>query len=881
MNQLPPSFILSFLKWFCRQDLHPSIEGDLIEMYQHRAAEKSIRSANRKVFWEVIRLLRPGMLKGLHSGSIENSAGLLKNYFVVAKRNIWRQKSFSMIQIAGLTFSICVAVIVAHIVTFETSFDNFHRDIDRIYRVTSNTTYGDNVYKFSGVPRPMPEAVADDFASIKNIVPIFMESGTVLIPTENNEAPDEYTIGNDVVSTSPDYFEVFDYEWLAGSQRTALSEPNTVVLTENRARKYFGQQDLNLVIGRLIMYSNDTVQVSGVVANPKINSDLTFQEFRSRVGRTKPIAEVSQGDWGVIGTNNQLLVKLVNGATTDQVAIEFEQLEQKYCDEEASSRRSHGIQPFADIHWNAELGPFNKPASSKTTMYGLLILAGFLILMGALNYISLSTAQNETRWKEIGVRKTLGGSRNQLLIQFMIETIFLALIAGLLAFLIAPFVINMFTDYLPAVLTEQSIIALKPFGFMVAISLSVGVLAGAYPAFTITRFNPLRLLRKGNVNRRSTESFTRHSIATVKFVIAQFFIVAVIIVDQQISYSTNIELGFAKEGIITTRIPWTAPASEGEVLLEKLKEIPAIEKVCLTGPSPLLKMATTAIELPTESGEEVFIAEMKVVDSAYVNFYGLKLIAGSNLEAKPSSSRQVLINKSFVNKLGFETPEQAVGFKYRDWLVVGVVNDFHTSSTHGLIDPLVMGDLQDPVVAPVNFYHIKLAKSNNQHLKETIHTIESRWEEVFPNFNFSYQFIDDEVASFYKKEQQLAHLLRWSVGMTLFISCLGLLGLTLFQVNKRIKEVGIRKVLGASVNNILMLFSLEAVKPVVLAIFISAPIALYAANKWLDNFAYTVEVKLWMFALPGVFMLIIALSTILLQVRKTALTNPANSLRDE
>ena len=806
---------------------------------------------------------------------------MFKNYFTVARRNIWRHKTFSLIQLSGLTLSICVALIVFFIVSHEFSFDKSHKDVDNIYRVTTTIAFGDNSNVLESVPNPMPEAISVDFASVDLVVPVYIENGMITIKPEDDSQPIGYDNTDDIISTNSSYFDMFDYEWLAGSRATALTSPQTVVITEDRAKKYFGIDGVSNALGKTIVYTNDTATVTGVVANLNGNTDLIFKEFKSRAGKTKPLGELGPGDWGRVLGSDQLLIKISPNTSSDQVESQFIDFKKKYYPDFMAGSFSHGLQPFSDIHFNTDLRAFNRPATHKPTMYGLLILAAFLITMGALNYISLSTAQNENRWKEIGVRKTLGGSKQHLVLQFLTEAILLSALGGLFAFLLAPLVTQVFNDYLPEALTQVSIWQLKSFLFILGISLFVGLLSGAFPAFSISKLKPIKLIRKQKYESRKAEFFTRHSLTVMKFMIAQFCIVAVVIVEQQLTFSTNKELGFDRHGIITIPQPGDATESDVNLYLTKLKSMSSFSKVSSSGPSLLSPNFSWVMTYQLDNEEKKILTQTKKVDSTYINFYKLNLIAGSNLDEEKAYERQIIVNETFIKKMGIDTPEEAIGLKLSQRNIVGVVQDFHMSSTHAPIEPLALGDVDEP--EPTQNYHLKLTGTelDTKQMAAIISDVEMAWHEVFPNTDLSYSFVDDQVEAFYEKERELSHLLKWSVGMTIFISCLGLLGLALFNVTKRTKEIGIRKVMGASVSNIIMLFSIDSVKPVLIAVVLATPITLYAAQHWLENFTYTMEIQFWMFALPGVMMVGIAFATIGFQVRKAAVANPVESLRDE
>lgn len=877
----PPKLLLRFLRWFCHPEYTEDIEGDLNERFEKRVEENGAPKAKWLFVWDVVKLFRPGIIRPTEGFSRLNDYGILKNYIKVSRRNIWRHKTFSFLQLSGLTLSICVALIVLFIVDYEFSFDKFHKDADRIYRVTTKRKIADNVSRHVGVPGFMPEVIEADFTSVESVVPLFYYHGVVKIKSPIKDEGNAFENGWDIIYTNKSYFDMFDYRWLAGSKSTALSEPNSVVITEKRMQRYFGFTNAPEAIGKTITYGKESATVTGVVQNLPRNTDLDIEEFRFR----EPInlGKLEKENWFNGGYGVQLLIKASPGTTKDQLVSQFASFEHKYYKNAGSSEESHSVQPLLDMHFDTNFLALRKPATSKTTMYGLLFLAAFLILMGALNYISLSTAQNETRWKEIGVRKTLGGLKKHLISQSLIETVLLSSLAGVTAYLLAPAIINIFNDYLPETSRQISIWGSKSFLITIGLSLVVGLLAGIFPALAISKLKPLGLIKKQPGQNPKAHLFNRHSLSVIKFMIAQFFIVAVVIVEQQTQYSVNKELGFERKNVITIYKPWNASQSEAEVVLQKIKSIPAVDEAILSGLAPLKRNYFGNMSYLENGEQKEIYAEWQPADSSYINFYKLNIIAGSNIQSTGNVNKDILINESFMKKMGYNNPNEVLGIEIRKKTVVGVVRDYHTVSTHSPIDPLVIGEFHEFNGPPNLDYHIKINELSmtDDRLPDVISEIEKAWTEVLPISAFNYEFLDDQVEALYAKERKLSHLLKWSVGMTIFISCLGLLGIALFQVNKRSKEIGIRKVLGASAFRIMMIFSIDSIKPVVIAIVLSTPITLYAAKWWLENFTYSMEIRYWMFALPALLMIFIALMTIGLKVGRAAIANPVDSLRDE
>lgn len=812
---------------------------------------------------------------------------MFKNFFSIAIRNFRRNKVFTIINVAGLAIGISASLVIFLIVRHELSYEKFLADGDRIYRVVTNMHFPNQDFKNGGVPGVLPPMMQREMPEIETSTRFWSEySMKVTVPTgpEDNKS---FRKQEGIIYADDQYLNFIGYEWLAGSPATAMDGPNKVVLTDARAKLYFPGAAPTAVVGQTIIY-NDTVKatVTGVVKEINAVTSFTYKEFITLSTYLKQLEEETGfNEWGSVSSSSLFFVKLKKGADPKKLEKSLAVLRKKH-EKNAYLPTEHNLQPLYDIHFNADFDVLNGVRGHKPTLYGLLAVAAFLLLLGSINFINLTTAQATQRAKEIGIRKTIGSTRWQLVKQFLSETILLTTLAAILSIVIVPWILKVFGDFIPDNLhfnlLEQPEIIL----FVLILIALVGILSGFYPALVLSRFKPVMVLK--NVTASSPQSrraWVRKSLTIAQFVIAQFFIIATLIVGKQIRYSLNKDMGFKKDAIINIRTPFNFhnPDNKQFVLQEKIKSIPGITRMSLAGSPPATAgTSSTTMKFKKDGKEIETTVETKEADTAYFGLYQMKLLAGRNLQ-QSDTVREYVVNENYARFLGFKNPADMVG-SYIDRgnakiPVVGVLADIHTKSIHKSMTPLAYFSFQNRH----RTFHIALATraANTDSWKKTIAQIEKAWKEVYPEEEFSYNFFDESIANFYKKEQQTAGLLNWSAGLTIFISCLGLLGLVIYTTNQRRKEIGVRKVLGATVTQIVSLLSKDFMKLVALAFLIAVPLAWWAMNNWLENFAYRTNITWWIFAISGAGMLLAALITLSVRTIRSASANPVGSLRSE
>jgi predicted permease len=818
---------------------------------------------------------------------------MFKNYLAVALRNMRRNKILSIINVLGLTIGISASLVIFLMVRYDYSFDRFIPESNRVYRIVSDFTGEGDVGHTRGTQAPLIDAVKKELAGIDLTVAFrYYNPNKQIVKSENESNPVKFPAQKKIIFADAAYFNLLPFRWLAGSASTALNESGRVVLDETRAKLYFPQLSFDRIIGSTIIY-DDTVaaRVSGVVEDldKQGNTDFTFKEFIS-------LATVvhSQGlrnqfrweDWHSTTSDQQLFVRLTKGTTTSAMRPKLHALVEKYLGE--SNRKNnftwtYTLQPLSDIHFNKDYGILDKPVSNKTLLYGLVITALFLVVLACINFINITTARATARAKEIGIRKTMGSSRMQLMIQFLSETFTVTIIAAILSFALLPLLVKAFADYMPFgfhySITDPWIIL-----FLVLLTFTVSLLAGIYPSIVLSSGNAVNVL-KNQVHANaghSRKAWMRQTLTVSQFVIAQFFVMGTLVVAKQIHYMTNTDLGFRKEAVMSFFMPNNDTSIlRRQTLLNEVKKLPAVEMTSLA--SDVANSGgwwTGGIDYIDGKKKLSTKVELKAGDDNYLTLFHIPLLAGRTL-LPADTVREVVINETYQRALGFHTAADAIG-KSLSWdnvniPIVGVMKDFYAHSLDNMIGPMAYIHLTAESRAIV----VALQVAAKDKWKESIAQMEKSFRRIYPEADFNYSFQDDSIRYSYGAEQNMEHLMAWATGLTIFISCLGLLGLVIYTTSQRTKEIGVRKVLGASVGHIVSILSKDFLTLVAIAFVIATPVAVWAIHQWMKNFPYRTTISWWLFPLCGMAMIIIALVTLSFQTFKAASANPVKSLRTE
>lgn len=816
---------------------------------------------------------------------------MFKNYFKTAFRSLARNRDYTIINIAGLAVGIAVCMIIFIIIQFHASFDAFHAKKDRIYRVLTEQHHADaaTISYERNVPFPMPEGLKTAFPQIEQVAPVYASHNDELQVLDGNGTPvKNFKEPAGVFYTSPSFFNIFNFPLLAGSYES-LKDPNNVLLTKEIAQTYFG--DWKTAVGKtikitgyysmgagLFQFPPVALKVSGILATIPANTDVQLKLVIAWGTDFTGDKEYGFGQPGWNGTAPDFgcYVLLPPAISADNFNQQLSAYARKVLPPDNKDR--YIAQPLRAVHYDTETGNYSNKTISHERLNVLWLIAAFILLIACVNFINLSTAQAVNRAKEVGVRKVLGSNKSQLQIQFLIETFLIVtsavLLAAVITILLLPFVNSLLELSLSFNLLNNPAIIL----FLLTVTIAVTALAGFYPSIVLSNFNPVNAL-KSKVASNGTKGISlRKGLVVFQFIIAQALIIGTLVIVQQMNYFMNRPLGFDKDAIVN--VPYR-PDSTQDYLKQQLLSINGVQAVSFSSNSPVEddnNMFTT-FKFDGAIKDAGFQAITKFADNNYVPTYKLQLVAGRNL--KPSGTTiEFLVNESFVQRLGLKKPDDILNKEISimggliKCPVVGVVKDFNNRSLRNSLAPLL-------IATNATMYRqasIKLATTN---ISSTMQSIKKIWQQTFPNYGYEYRFLDDKIESFYKQETQLAQLYKIFAAVAIFLSCLGLYGLASFMAVQRIKEVGIRKVLGATAGNIVYLFSKEFIILISIAFLIATPLAWYFMNEWLQDYAYRINISWWTFAAGGLAAMIIALLTISFQAIKAAIANPVKSLRTE
>jgi len=818
------------------------------------------------------------------TGAKLNLSYMFSNYLTTAWRHITRHKMYTTINVMGLALGICGCLVIYLITSFEFSFDTFHPDKERIYCIDASIAGNpdpDHAH-WNSVPAPMPDAMRNEMSGLEKVAAYQLYGPKVKIKAGDKviKAFD----GTAGIIAEADYFNILHYTWLSGSKKISLNNPKTVVLTQSRAKTYFGDLKPDEMIGKTVTYDDSlTVTVTGILQDWNRNSDFNYSDFISfsTINSSFLKHQIQLDAWHILNHGSQELVKLPVGVNPSQIDAQFPSFVKKHFDPDPHTKVHMQLQPFTGIHFHREYGGEGNKADLRV-LYVLSAVAIFILFIAAVNFINLSTAQSIQRTKEIGIRKVLGSGKRAILFQFLTETFILALLAVAIAVIAIRPVLNLFAAYIPPGV-KFDFTAYTTWIFLVGVAVFTTLLAGLYPARQLSVFRPVSSL-KGEINEKTgNKGYLRKSLIVFQFTISLIFIIGTIAIGRQISYMQNQELGFKTSNIITLRSLWNDQTGKMKVLAERVKQLPGVEQVITEAFAPM-GFAHMGNGIQLQGTKDAIQASIHSGNENFVPFYNMKIIAGRNL-LHSDSAREYLLNETAVKALGFNNPEKAIGKlllfggQNKAYPIAGVVADFYENSFHQQIMPVVIAN--DPSSQKSIALKLTPAEYQKGDIPLLVNHIAKEWKKLYPEEPFDYAFLGDSIARLYESEQQTQWLMRTATLITIFISCMGLFGLAMFTTERRTKEISIRKVLGASVTNILTMLNKEVVVLITISLLISSPIAWFFMHKWLQNFAYYTNLSLWVFILAGAGALLIALLTISFRTMRSATANPVKGLRSE
>jgi len=800
---------------------------------------------------------------------------MLKNYIKTAFRNILREKASTFINIAGLTMGITCSLVLFLLIRHLASFDNYHSKRDRIYRVVHQSDGNQGKNYTPGVPSVLPDAFRLDFPEAEEVVFMSYRAGSMVTIPQPAGEPKRYTEEAGVVFTQSNFFKVLDRSILIGDKTSGLDDPNEAIISKRWALKYFDKED---VVGEVVKFDTNEYKITAVMADFPQNTDFPFDLMLSYPTVKKGTEE---NGWNSIWSDEQCYFLLKEGEAISKVESRMGAFTEKYIGDDNPNNAFFSIQPLSEIHFDDRFGTFTYNTIERSMLITFGVIALILIITACINFINLATAEAIKRSKEVGIRKSLGGTRRQLIAQFLGETALVTVMSMLASLALAQLALTILNPFLELQLSLGLASDWTLWIFLTVLTVVIAVLSGLYPAFIVSGFNPVLALKNLVGNKTSSGYNLRRALVVTQFFISQFFIIGTLVVINQMEYFHNKDLGFKKDAIIVVPVPVREEPAGGDktskmrTLRDEMLRMSGVANASLNS-APPSSGNVSGTHFKIEGKEDDFRTQVKQIDGNYLDVFALKIVAGENIE-DGDTAKGFLVNEKFAHTVFLE-PQEIVGKTIEMWgkklPVVGVVKDFHTRSLREPIEATIM-------MNRLRGYETLTLQVNQNQIQPVIDKLKASWETAYPEHIFDYEFLDQQIAEFYEGEQRMSTLLGVFSSIAIFIGCLGLFGLATFMANQKTKEIGVRKVLGASVESIVLLFSKEYLRLIFLGFLLAAPLSWYVMNKFLDDFAYKISIGPDIFLIGLGATLAIAMLTVGYRSLRAALVNPANSLRSE
>lgn len=886
----PPRLAQQFLRWYCKPELLEDIEGDIHEDFSKKFLSSGAWSARFYYTLDVVRFFKPFAIRKFSKTLNHNL--MFKINSRIAFRNLAKNKLYSFINITGLAIGIAACLIIAHYVLFQLSFDRFHKNADRIFRVTT-TSYQNGEYGNTGLycGFALAPALLKDVPEIEKASRVHPYYGGAIINNVQNSVNAKPFFEEEVFFVDPSFLDIFSFEMHSGDPSKALTELNSIVITESMANKYFGDGHGD-VIGKMLKVTGSFTQgefkVTGVLKDIPANSHLKFDFLL-------PIEKVLQSDqytregadWG--WTNFFVYAEIIPQANEQQVESKISDLMHKYNNEEleaSSIKQVLGLEPVLDVHLRSTIdNEDGEQANSQdiNSIYFLVMISAFILIIAWINFINLSTAKATERGMEVGIKKAMGALKPQLIAQFLTESFWINLLAIVLAVALAfgllPVLGNIIDEPLQMDLTHPAILI-----GLTSLVVIGPILAGLYPAFILSSFKTTQSLKGGSSGDSKSRFSLRRALVVFQFVISTLLIAGTFVVSRQLNFMKNRDTGFDMDKILIVKGPRIGVNQQTfEAFKSGVSKIASVESVGTSRsiPGAGYSFATSARKEGVELSAEKRI-DATWIDKSFMDTYGMELVAGRDfsdaLNDDPHGLNGCLISETAVQTFGLGTPEEAI---FKKIIISG-----DTNSIRGVVKDHNWKSLHKGYVASA-FFHTPgtsrffSIRMNTQNTKGTINEIENQYNAAFPGNPLDYYFLDDFFNKQYKQDQQFAKVFNAFAGFAIFAACLGLFGLASYTVVQKAKEIGIRKVLGAKSMQITLLFSKKYMFLILIANIIAIPIAYFGIKSWLQNFAFSISITAELFALPVLMLAIIAVITISFQTIKASLANPVKNLRSE
>ncbi len=808
---------------------------------------------------------------------------MIQNYFKIAWRNIVRHKAYSAINISGLTIGIAACLLIFVVVQYELSFDTFQPGYKNIYRIYTNSNRDGVSTVNPGVSVPGVKTLRSYFPQAKLTGLVSSNGSQITVPAASgNPADDKKLIENTGVTfVEPQFFDIFEAHWLSGTP-AVLKDPNMAVIDKSTAIKYLG--DWKDAVGKTLRMDNLlTLKVAGVVDNAPANSDFPLNVLISYITLKQHGKEYRyRDDWNMLSSSHQIYMEFPANVSASTITRQLIAFSNKQFDngKRTTGKRYLVAQPLSTLHFDTHIGDtLGDHVTSMATLRTLSFIAVLIIIMASINFINLSTAQSVGRSKEVGIRKVLGSSRGQLVIQVIGETAIIVVTSVLLALVVAKIALP-FLKNIANVPDSIGLINAGSILFLVCVAVVVIILSGIYPALVVSGFKPVLAL-KNKINAASVGGIPlRRALVIAQFAISQLLIIGTVIAVKQMDFVNNADLGFDKEAVLVI------PCATDSISLPRMNSfkqqvlaLPGISSATFMSDQPSSdNNSATNFYFNHSKKDPGFDVFLKVGDADYFKTFGLRFLAGKGYSVG-DTAKEIVINQTLMQKLGIKRPQDALGktFAFGDNIwhpICGVVEDFKTNSMRDVVKPIA--------IYPQKVFEGEVAvKIHTGSLAPTAASVQKLWERSYPEYAYTGFFLDENIAKFYNQENQLELIYKIFALIAIFISCLGLYGLVSFMAVQRTKEVGIRKVLGASVASIVYLFSKEFMVLISIAFVIAAPAAWYFMTEWLQSFAYRISMSLWIFMVAIAASLLIGWLTVGYKAIKAALVNPVKSLRSE
>ncbi len=794
---------------------------------------------------------------------------MLKNYLTTAFRNLMRQKTGTVLNMAGLTLGITCSIILLLIIQHLASFDNFHTKKDRIYRLVYKSINNGELRFQGGIPKPLPEAFRLDFPEAEEIVFASYRANAVVRVPQGTSEDKKFQEEAGVVFSEPSFFRIFDRKVLSGSS-AVLGEPKQAIISDELAQKYFGRID---AIGETVVFDDVDYTIAGIMESSPSNTDFPFELMLSWE-TIRPAPE--QNVWTSIWSDEHCYFLLKEDASIAAVNERLPDFTKKYRDYEFDKGEFMTV-ALGDMHFDTRFETFTYQTVPKTVLTILGAIAIVLVLTACINFVNLATADAIKRSREVGIRKTMGSSRRQLVVQFLGETFLLTLAAVLLSVGLSQIALGFVNPFMELELSLD--IAGNPLLpiFLVGITVLVSVLSGLYPAVVVSSFRPVLALKNRVENKASGGYWLRSGLVVFQFFISQFFIVGTIVLIKQTNFFINADMGFKREAVLVAPLPAGANENNAkQVILHQASTIPGVEQASLASAPPFSGQTNnTGFRIQDDPTE--YVTQYKSIDTNYLDLFGIELVAGDNL-IESDTINGVLVNESFVRQTGHTDPQAIVGklvtINRRSLPVVGVVKNFNTISLEREIGPLVL-------FHNARGYRTLALKATEGQITNVVNALQEQWNTNYPDHLFDYSFMDESIRIFYESQQRLSRLMAVFTSIAIIIGCLGLFGLVSYMTNQKTKEIGVRKVLGASVEGILWSFTWKYIRLIVLGAALAFPLGYFAMEQLLSNFAYRINLSLWIFFAAFFSTVLVALLTAGYKSVRTATADPVESLRYE